>query len=255
MKRCAACLIAGESLDHPNQTEYRNAGARAIGSANSLVFPSTFLKRQCRFLYPDRRPSQQETIISPATRRRRQPSSQDLDRPHVAFIGGVATHKGGALIGSIWQILDKALPNSRGMVYGNGESALIRGLKATNRLDIRGYYRRGGLTRRLDSDRIGVSILPSIWPETYGLVVDESLAAGVPVVAFDLGAVADRLGSLGVGRLVPKHLGPAGLAEAAVHVLSSRSAVPESIIKSLPDIEESARLSMDVYRNLLSNAP
>jgi glycosyltransferase involved in cell wall biosynthesis len=31
-----------------------------------------------------------------------------------------------------------------------------------------------------------VAVFPSIWPDPYGMVVDECLAVGIPVIAFDL---------------------------------------------------------------------
>jgi len=38
--------------------------------------------------------------------------------------------------------------------------------------------------------------LPSLWPETYSYTLSVALRAGLPVVAFDLGAIATRLRSL-----------------------------------------------------------
>jgi len=42
--------------------------------------------------------------------------------------------------------------------------------------------------------------LPSLWPETYSYTLSIALRAGLPVVAFDIGAIARRLRNLGLGK-------------------------------------------------------
>ena len=42
---------------------------------------------------------------------------------------------------------------------------------------------------------------PSIWPETFSYVVAEMTALHLPIVAFDLGAPAERLRSYRLARL------------------------------------------------------
>lgn len=53
---------------------------------------------------------------------------------------------------------------------------------------------------RLDRDAVWPTLaaadfllFPSLWPESYGLVIDEAFAVGVPVLASDLGAQAERV--------------------------------------------------------------
>ena len=40
---------------------------------------------------------------------------------------------------------------------------------------------------------------PAIWPETYSFVLSEIWAAGYPAVAFDIGAIAERIRATGAG--------------------------------------------------------
>jgi len=54
-------------------------------------------------------------------------------------------------------------------------------------------------------------LCPGIWEEPFGLVVAESMATGIPVVAFRLGALAEIIEDGVTGRLVD----PGDLAAAA----------------------------------------
>jgi glycosyltransferase involved in cell wall biosynthesis len=54
---------------------------------------------------------------------------------------------------------------------------------------------------------IDLAVFPSLCAETYGLVVEEALARGVPVVVSDRGALSERIGNGGVAVSVDE-LGP-----------------------------------------------
>jgi hypothetical protein len=53
-----------------------------------------------------------------------------------------------------------------------------------------------------------IAWLPSVWPETWCYTLDYALAAELPVVAFDMGAIAERLRATGTGELLPLELQP-----------------------------------------------
>ena len=68
-------------------------------------------------------------------------------------------------------------------------------LKATGR------YRHEDLVDLIEKNQINMFLFPSIWPETFSYVVAELMALHVPIVAFDLGAPAERLRTYALGRL------------------------------------------------------
>ncbi len=57
--------------------------------------------------------------------------------------------------------------------------------------------------------RARVAVLPSIWPEPFGIVGIEAMAHGLPAVAFDVGGVSDWLSDGETGALVPRKDTPA----------------------------------------------
>jgi glycosyltransferase involved in cell wall biosynthesis len=89
-----------------------------------------------------------------------------------------------------------------------------------------GVDERVGFTGWLGADRLGEEIanasvvaIPSIWPEPFGLVGIEALAAGRPVVASSTGGVADWLDDNVSGLCVPPGDAPA-LARALTALLA-----------------------------------
>lgn len=67
---------------------------------------------------------------------------------------------------------------------------------------VTGAYRRDQLPDLLEKHGINISLFPSIWPETFSYVCEELMRMRVPLVAFDLGAPAERIGSYAQGLLV-----------------------------------------------------
>ncbi len=145
-------------------------------------------------------------------------------------------------------------PDAIGLVYGNGESQHFRLLRNCPGIRIRGYYRTGMLPSLLVRDQVSVTVLSSIWPEAYALVVDECLSVGVQVIAFDHGAVADRLKEWNVGDLVPLRKGANGLADSIVGCIARSPNIPDPVARKLPLPESTAQQHVDLYRSLMSEA-
>jgi glycosyltransferase involved in cell wall biosynthesis len=252
--RCARCLVHAGLSGTQRQAEYRLHSESALQSAGALIFPSVFLQRRHRELFPKRRPDQLETVIAPASSRPRAVNRNEPPLCRIAFVGGVYHHKGGALIPHVMAEVRTAIAAAEGFVYGSGEVSLLNPLRRDRRLHIRGYYSQGRLPRLLGRDRIAVAILPSIWPEAYAIVVDECLATGVPVIAFDLGAVGERLRGAPFVGLVRREGGWKGLAATAVDALVSPREVATDAIDLLPTPEKTARAYIE-FHELTGHSP
>ena len=87
-----------------------------------------------------------------------------------------------------------------------------------------------GAARAVILSRAALAVIPSIWPEPFGLVGLEAAAFGVPSVAFDVGGIREWLTDGVNGRLVDLAGGPAALGATIARVLG--------------DSEEHSRLSM-----------
>ena len=239
--RCKVCLRDIDPDGRTSQTDYRRKAGLSMHDANLLIYPSVFLQRRYEDLFPERQSDQSEAVVAPATARPGSVASSGEDRPHIAFVGGVWSHRGATLIQPIMEKVRESQPKAAGFVYGDGEGELFKEVRKAKKTKIHGYYPQGTLPELLAKDKISVAVLPSVAPEAYSLVVDECLSAGVPVVAFDHGAVGERLSYWETGELVPTALGAEGLANAVVGNLRSNQRVPAGIIRTLPQIDRVAR--------------
>ncbi len=79
-------------------------------------------------------------------------------------------------------------------------------LMATGKVFITGDYQREEAVSLLRAAHAGLGFLPSIVPETWCFTLSELWRAGLAVVAFDLGAQAERISATGRGMLLPPDL-------------------------------------------------
>ncbi|MBL8726863.1 MAG: glycosyltransferase [Planctomycetes bacterium] len=93
-----------------------------------------------------------------------------------------------------------------------------------------------------------LAVFPSKCQETYGLVVDEALAHGVPAVLSDSGAFAERRGAPGI--VVTPLPGLAATLQQLVASPERLAALRAAIPADLPTIDASARRHLELYRSL-----
>ncbi|MHB8478308.1 MAG: glycosyltransferase [Steroidobacteraceae bacterium] len=124
----------------------------------------------------------------------------------VALIGAIGRHKG-------YRILLRCARDARArrlpiefVVIGYTENDAP--LLATGKVFITGRYGEAEAAHLLQREHADVAWLPSVWPETWCYTLDHALGLGLPVVAFDLGAIAERLRAAGLGELLPLDLEP-----------------------------------------------
>lgn len=101
--------------------------------------------------------------------------------------------------------------------------------------------------------QLHLAVFPSRCQETYGLVVDEALARGVPVVASDGGALAERRGVPGV--VVTPLL---ELRETLAALLADRrrlAALAAAVPQQVPTVAAAAAEYGAIYRGLIAERP
>jgi glycosyltransferase involved in cell wall biosynthesis len=280
--RCASCLGRDVAGLAPGYQERRREQARQLlASAAAIVYPSSFLARTYDELFGGAGRAAAR-VIAPAvptalaggaalawgaaappieslSSRDSEPEPvRRAESPrHIAWVGAVQPHKGALVFEAAVRRLAAAGRRPRLSAYGGGDAEILARWRRLPGLQVRGYYRAGSLPRLLRRDRVDLALLLSVVPESYGLTLDECAAASVPVVAFDLGAPAERISTQGSGLLLaapaaddPETAG-AALATLLLDLLDGRLATPPSSPpgpKATPAVPGAAW--HDLYRHL-----
>ena len=169
-------------------TRYVNAAQRAeaLKGADLVVSYSTAIDRHLAANGLERR----RILPFPATIAAKRGHGHETRR-RVVFAGRIVGHKGvGVLIRAAHEV------DGEFVICGDG-----RQLEAMQRLARRtGVERRVSFKGWLDAEKLAqeladasVVVIPSLWPEPFGLVGIEALAAGRPVIASATGGVEDWL--------------------------------------------------------------
>jgi glycosyltransferase involved in cell wall biosynthesis len=114
---------------------------------------------------------------------------------HMLFLGRLTEEKGVRLLMAAWDIARPGLPL---VIAGTGPLQDEVRAWAADRTDVRyvGLLDKAGC-RELTA-RAAAVVVPSVWLETFGLVVVEAMAAGVPAVAADHGSLPELVADTGL---------------------------------------------------------
>jgi len=117
----------------------------------------------------------------------------------IGVLGKLNMQKGAQVVADLARRIERDGVDARIVVIGSLEIAF-----RSPRLEVTGDYSRDDLPRLVERHGVNMFFFPSIWPETFSYVISEMTALGLPIVAFDLGAPAERLRSNPRARLVER---------------------------------------------------
>lgn len=121
-------------------------------------------------------------------------------KKHIAFIGGISDIKGGPVIYAL--ITHNPTKYEWYLMGGIGYVPLYH-LKQQN-LHKTGWYKRYEIYDLLCKYEIDIVCILSTVAETFCYTLSEAVAAGIPVVATDVGALGSRLREMGCGWIIPR---------------------------------------------------
>ncbi|MEW6584549.1 MAG: glycosyltransferase family 4 protein [Nitrospirota bacterium] len=176
---------------------------------------------------------------------------------HVVFgyTGVVGKFKGVDLLLKAFQ--EVPATNIRLKIYGNivfevgFQSDLSLALEQDKRIHLMSKYSHDELARIMSE--LDVVIVPSTTLESYGLVVVESLAHGVPVIASDIVGSAYEFLEHGKNGLIFSIQNPSGLAN-IIRQISEEPSVLEKLRSNItppPRLEEEAFIVERVYKSAI----
>lgn len=212
-------LLAGWFPDGGGSVaELRRASAELAVGASRVICPSRDTLERMRRHFPGARleaqphpeitPVQKESLAAPPG-----------DRLRVALIGAIGPHKGfEILVACARYAWERRIPIDFAVIGHVCRPQELRGLP---NVSITGPYKESEVFERIREQRVSIAFFPALWPETYSFALSVALAAGLFPVAFDMGAIAERIRETGYGHLVRFTRDPAecvaALLEAARH--------------------------------------
>jgi GT2 family glycosyltransferase len=194
----------GEAISVP---ALRQRSGRWLREARRVFAPSTDtanrLSGHFKGLEVEVRPHSEPIGAAIAPR----PRSAQRETVRVALIGAIGGHKG-------YELLLECARNARSrrlplefVVIGYTE--VDEPLLKTGKVFVTGRYSEGEVSHLIEREDPDILWLPSVWPETWCYTLDHALRAGLPIVAFDLGAIAERLRTVSAAVRLPLTTAPA----------------------------------------------
>lgn len=168
----------------------RLAAASLVGRADAFIAPSRFIRDVLAQSYPRIAERTREIAWGiPAQRRVPLGPGGPL---RVAVVGVLVAEKGADRLPAL--IRACAPLDVEWHLFGATEGRSVRAIRAAaGRIETHGAYRRRDLGALLAAARIDVALLASVVPESFSMTLSECIAAAVPVVASDLGALSERV--------------------------------------------------------------
>ena len=180
----------------------RRRAIRAHGAVRRFLVGSRWMRRE---LEVNGIPAERIEIIPPI------PAALDRIEPHppsevpeLLFVGQVIRGKG---VDLFLHALGQVIAPWRATIVGTGNhleacKALARELGIAERVRFAGWVPHGDLEPF--HANAAVVVVPSRWPEPFGMVGIEAMARGRPVVGFAVGGIPDWLADGVNGLLVPE---------------------------------------------------
>jgi glycosyltransferase involved in cell wall biosynthesis len=120
--------------------------------------------------------------------------------PTVLYAGRLSPEKGLALLLEAWREAAPTIPELELAIVGDGPQREALERAAPERVRFHGYVEPDALVPIMLAAR--ALVFPTQWPENFGRSIVEAMAAGLPVLASDIGTPADLVGQLGPDWLV-----------------------------------------------------
>ena len=184
--------------------------ARVLAGASRVVAPSRDAARRMQRHFPTLTP-----VVLPHEPDRYGPLDSNPAKAwqRVCVTGGIGIEKGyEVLLACARDAAARDLPLSFHVVGRTiGDDRLLD----TGRVEITGPFAEVEAVALIRAQRAAIGFIPSICAETWSFALGQTWQAGLAVVAFDIGAVAERVRATGRGWLLP--LGtPAGRVNVAL---------------------------------------
>ncbi|KZY38112.1 hypothetical protein A3731_40910 [Roseovarius sp. HI0049] len=142
------------------------------------------------------------------------------DRTVIGVLGNIGPQKGAAVLQAASRLL-RDTPNAELVLLGRIDPAF----RLSSGTICHGNYDLEDIPFLIRRYGINIWFIPSIWPETFSYTTHESLATGLPVISFDLGAQGEAVTAAPNGHIVPMKGARSDTASLAARVIQTAIAL------------------------------
>lgn len=202
IERCAACIARHQAsyviLSPPTRIPvWRGSWARCLDAADEVRCFSDSTRTLLQRAYPDLDPRRVSVVPHRVDFIPERLPRINHDAPlALGIIGQISVQKGAGMVADMIGLIEKRGVPIRVVVIGTLDATVH-----SERLTVTGPYRRDDLVGLIEQFGLNLFLFPSICPETFSYTTEEMIRLDLPVVAFDLGAPADRLRGYRKGRI------------------------------------------------------
>ena len=162
---------------------------------HTLVYPTEGVRKHFHQFYSSLEHSKSVVIPPPVHSTARWERGGSTDTLNIAFLGVFTFKKGANVFRDIVLHLNRVFPDRiRWFVFGKvADGGVAAVLLGQNNVHFHGEYQPYQLAELYGKNAIDLTMILSIWPETYSFTLTEAFACGTPVIATRLGAQGDRV--------------------------------------------------------------
>lgn len=205
VEHCRVCVADyGSNLDEEvDPSDLIARSGRLLAGARTITAPSQDTARRIQRRFPVQvRVGEWEPPLLPRPTLAALPDARRKRR--VCVIGAIGPEKGyEVLLDCARFVTARRLPLEFVLV---GFSCSDKRLLAHDCFTITGRFEEAEAVALIRAQQADLALLPSQCPETYSYVLSQAWAAGLDVVAFDIGAPAERIRATGWGKVVPLNM-------------------------------------------------
>lgn len=208
---CERCLRHGLPTAAQDIRAWRGMMGQFLSMAAIVRAPSQDTAETIRAYYPQVPVEIREHELPSTLYRTYQEEFARDPRKTVAVLGVIGYAKGLDVVYALRDIIEREDIPVRLVVIGYTSRQNGPYKSPSGKFEVTGPYDSLQVSDLLARYRVSLVLIPSIWPETFSYTTSEAIASGYPVLAFDIGAPAERIKRMKAGETVSLESGADGM--------------------------------------------
>lgn len=264
---CTSCLKITKNMETNIIPKWRELAYSVLKDAKKVITPTESTKVIAQKYFPnldmmaiehgvDQTVYKQDDIDNTQENVQENSDTQD-DKINLAFIGGINKLKGIDYLEKFIEEVNKE--SSKYRLHLFGATSKVDSNHSEGNYICHGRYDREELPKLLKENKIDIALLLTIGVETYSYVLTETVVGGVPVIVFNLGALAERVEKNDLGWILDRKSTYQDVLEKLNCIFEDKTEYNEKIkniekyVKSLKTVSEMAEEYYKIYEPYLEN--